>query len=76
VIDEIAPECGFTVEEKLFKLDELLASDEVFLTGTAAEIIGVNQVDDSMIGDGRVGPVTQALTAEYRRRIAENAPED
>jgi branched-chain amino acid aminotransferase len=76
VIDEVAPACGFTVEEKLFKLNELLDADEVFLTGTAAEIIGVNQVGDNSIGDGAVGPVTRSLIAEFRKRIAENAPED
>lgn len=76
VIDYVAPACGFAVEEKLFKLDELLAADEVFLTGTAAEIIGVNQVADDTISDGAVGPVTQALIAEFRRRMAADAPED
>jgi branched-chain amino acid aminotransferase len=76
VMDDVAPACGFTVEERLFKLDELLAADEVFLTGTAAEIIGVNRVGEDVIGDGAVGPITQALIAEFRKRIAADAPED
>ena len=44
VMNEIAPSLGFRVVEKLFRLDELYESDEVFLTGTAAEVIGVNAI--------------------------------
>ena len=76
VMREIAPACGYEVEEAVFPLDELLDADEVFLTGTAAEVIGVTAVGDRRIGDGRVGPVTRACVAEFRRRIAENCPED
>lgn len=76
VMETVAPACGCSVEEKLFKLDELLAADEVFLTGTAAEIIGVSQVGDDTIGEGVVGPVTKQLIEEFRRRIANDAPED
>ena len=76
VIKEIAPACGYEVEEAVFPLDELLAADEIFLTGTAAEVIGVTRIDDTVIGDGTVGPVTKACIAEFRRRIAEGCPED
>ena len=44
--------------------------------GTAAEVIGVNAVGDRTIGSGHGGPVTQRLTAEFRRRVLANAPED
>jgi branched-chain amino acid aminotransferase len=54
----------------------LLEADEVFLTGTAAEVIGVSRIDDSVIGTGRMGEVTRRLVAEFRRRIAEGCPED
>ena len=76
VIKEIAPACGYEVEEAVFPLDELLAADEIFLTGTAAEVIGVTRIDDTVIGDGTVGPVTKACIAEFRRRIVEGCPED
>jgi len=76
VIDTLAPALGFPLEEKMMRLDEVLESDEVFLTGTAAEIIGVSQIGDRTIGAGKVGPMTSALTAEFRRRVASNAPED
>jgi branched-subunit amino acid aminotransferase/4-amino-4-deoxychorismate lyase len=48
----------------------------VFLTGTAAEIIGVSQVDEHVIGGGSVGTVTAALAEEFRKRVSANAPED
>jgi branched-chain amino acid aminotransferase len=76
VMQEIAPACGLKVEEDVFKIDELLNADEVFLTGTAAEVIGVSKIDDTIIGGGKVGPVTARLIGEFRRRIEEGAPED
>ena len=76
VIDELAPYLGHHVSEKMIKLDEVLGADEVFLTGTAAEIIGVNCVDDQKVGSGKVGPVTASLATEFRRRVSTDAPED
>jgi branched-chain amino acid aminotransferase len=76
VMDEIAPACGHTIEERNFKVDELVAADEVFLTGTAAEVIGVRKIDDHVIGGGCVGPITEELIREFRKRIADGAPED
>ncbi len=76
VINEIGPALGLKVQERLFGVKEVLNADEVFLTGTAAEIIGVNQVDEHMIGSGGVGPITRRLSDEFRRRVGANAPED
>ncbi len=76
VIDELAPGLGYRAEERRMKMDDVLAADEVFLTGTAAEIIGVTKVDGNVIGSGRVGPVTTKLSEEFRRRVSTNAPED
>ena len=76
VIKELAPALKIPVQQKMMKLDDLLNAEEVFLTGTAAEIIGVNQIDDDTIGNGRVGPVTTKLFAEFKNRVAHNAPED
>ena len=51
-------------------------ADEVFLTGTAAEVIGVNKIDQTTIGDGSVGPITAKLTEKFRSLVRENADED
>lgn len=76
VVEVLGPALGFKVEERMMKLPELLKADEIFLTGSAAEIIGVSQIDDVVIGSGVVGPATKALTKEFRARVAQNAPED
>ncbi len=76
VMEELAPALGHAVEERSLTVDEILGADEVFLTGTAAEIIGVIRIDGRTIGSGAVGPVTRSLTAEFRRRVSTNAPEN
>ncbi len=76
VMEELAPAIGITVEEKMMYPQHILEADEVFLTGTACEIIGVTHLDDQEIGTGQVGQVTKALEAEFRKRVEKNAPED
>jgi branched-chain amino acid aminotransferase len=76
VIDEIAPALGYTVEERTIQLSDVYAADEVFLTGTAAEVIGVSHIGDDIVGTGKVGPITHKLEAEFHRRVAQDAPED
>ena len=76
VLAELAPALGIPVEERRMSLDDLYGADEVFLTGTAAEIIGVSAIGDRVIGSGRMGPLTERLEAEFRRRILAGAPED
>jgi len=41
-------------------------ADEVFLTGTAAEVIAVREVDGRIIGEGHAGPITLKLLEEFR----------
>jgi len=53
------------IREENISRGELLVSDEVFLTGTAAEITPIRQVDLHTIGRGEPGPVTRALQAAY-----------
>ncbi len=76
VITDIGPACGFTVEEKNLRIEEVFEADEVFLTGTGAEVIGVNKVNDTVLSGGKVGPVTEKLIAEFKRLVAKDAPED
>ncbi len=83
VVKELAPMCGSKVEEKNMRLDDVLAADEVFLTGTAAEIIGVTQIDQHD-GHGKVtkstkigaphgggeGPITKKLRLKFREIVS------
>ncbi len=52
------------VEKNLTKFD-LYVADEFFLTGTAAEIIGIVEIDKRVIGDGRPGPITNLLRKKF-----------
>jgi branched-chain amino acid aminotransferase len=57
----IARDLGFEVVERNLARAELYLADEVFLTGTAAELVPVREVDDHAIGGGKPGPVTHEL---------------
>jgi len=62
---EIARDKGIPVQEAAITRDELYIADELFLTGTAAEVTPVREVDRRTIGDGVRGPVTKALQAAF-----------
>jgi branched-chain amino acid aminotransferase len=76
VMEEIAPALGYIIQEKTIKLDEVYGADEVFLTGTAAEVIGVSHIGDRVIGTGKVGTITHVIQDQFRKMISEDAPED
>lgn len=63
---ELAEDLQIPCAEKTFTQYELFTADEVFLTGTAAEIIPVSSVDSRPIGGGRPGPVTLRLMERFR----------
>jgi branched-chain amino acid aminotransferase len=64
-IIEIARDKSYTVNEERFSRDEMYTADEVFLTGTAAEVTPIREVDDRSIGSGRPGPVAMDLQKTY-----------
>jgi len=51
-------------------LDDVYRADEIFCTGTMGELAGVIKVDDRLIGDGKVGPMTRRLSELYAQRTA------
>ena len=70
-IMEIAKNMGFNVLEKLFKQDELIQADEVFLTGTAMEIMPVYKINDTLISGGKPGEKTKSLMKSFKEHITE-----
>lgn len=68
IVLEIAAEMGFEVKEELFTRHDIFNADECFLSGTAAEVIPVVEVDSRIIGTGEVGPKTKALIAKFRKK--------
>jgi branched-chain amino acid aminotransferase len=61
----LAGDLGIPVEERTFARDELYNADEVFLTGTAAELTPVREIDDRRIGDGGAGPVSRRIQEAF-----------
>jgi branched-chain amino acid aminotransferase len=53
------------VEERLITRDDLYVADEIFLTGTAAEVTPIREVDHRAIGNGSRGPLTKARQEAY-----------
>jgi len=65
----IAQDLGYTVREIPISRDQLYSADEVFVVGTAAECIGLSEIDFRKIGDGTSGPVTRAIQKVYHAAI-------
>ena len=61
----LAREMGIKVTEGRIARDELWTADEVFLTGTAAELTPVREIDDRTVGEGAMGPITAKLQARF-----------
>lgn len=61
----LARDAGFEVVEESIVRDRLYSADEVFVCGTAAEVMGIREIDFRRIGSGEAGPITQMLQAAY-----------
>ena len=61
----IAHDLGIPVQEQAIPRELLYLAEEVFFTGTAAEITPIRSVDKITIGDGKIGPVTRAIRSEF-----------
>lgn len=68
-IMDLCVQLGYQVEEQPFTRHDVYVADEVFLTGTAAEVIAVVNVDGRIIGTGKPGPVTHRLLEEFRKLV-------
>jgi branched-chain amino acid aminotransferase len=68
----IAKYLGYKVKERSISRTELYIADEIFLTGTAAEIIAVTSIDDRTIGNGIEGSVTRSIREKYSEIVSAN----
>ena len=66
VVIELAQELGYSLSEPNLTRYEMYTADEVFLTGTAAEVVPVAKYDERLIGDGKPGPVTLRLMEAFK----------
>ena len=65
VIKEIAQKLGYQVIEKGITVTELYSADEAFLTGTAAEVMPIREVNKRQIGEGKMGPITRRILKKF-----------
>jgi branched-chain amino acid aminotransferase len=65
----IARRLGYEVVERPITRTELYMADELFLTGTAAEIVGITHLDGRSICDGREGPITKIIREMYAQIV-------
>jgi branched-chain amino acid aminotransferase len=66
---QIAQDLGYAVVERNVARAEMYLADEMFMSGTAAELVPVREVDDHVIGAGRPGEVTRVLQAAFEDAI-------
>jgi branched-chain amino acid aminotransferase len=63
----LARDLGYTVVEEPISRDQLYISGEVFVSGTAAEVVAIREIDFRTIGNGKAGTVTRALQHEFEK---------
>jgi len=68
-VTKLARKLGYEVIEKNITPYELFNANEVFFTGTAAEIVPVREINKRQIGNGNPGPVTRKLTEEFSKLV-------
>jgi branched-chain amino acid aminotransferase len=73
VMEIIRNRTTYNLAERMFKPDQIFRSDEIFFTGTAAEVIPVTRINRRRIGSGRPGKVTLELMGHFRRLIETEA---
>lgn len=64
-IFHLADEMGVEIRERRITRDEVYICDEAFLTGTAAEVLPIRELDNRLIGSGKRGPITERFQAVY-----------
>jgi branched-chain amino acid aminotransferase len=65
----LAEDMGIPVAETQLTRDQLYIADEVFITGTAAELVPVREVDKRVVGEGKMGPVTRRLQTAFYENL-------
>lgn len=67
MVAQLAPECGYTIEEGAYPLEQLLAAEEAFTSSSVREVMPVVELDGAPIGTGTPGPAAGELQAALRR---------
>jgi branched-chain amino acid aminotransferase len=65
----LAEDLHIPVKEEMISRDQLYTADEVFISGTAAELVGVRMVDFREVGEGKPGPITRVLLKTFLETV-------
>ena len=76
VVLQLASEAGIPTTEEAVTGSELVAAEEVFVTGTASDVCPIVRVDDARIGQGTTGPVTRKLMEIFAERLEDETGRD
>ncbi|UHA74342.1 branched-chain-amino-acid transaminase [Paenibacillus sp. 481] len=71
-IIDLCRERGYPIKEEPFTMHDVYVADEVFFTGTAAEVIAAREVDGRLIGTGQAGPITVRLLEQFREIVTQD----
>jgi len=66
---EIAAKNSISLVEKELYIADVLGADEVFLTNVIMQVIPINKVEQHVVGDGEVGPMTGKLAKEFKEVV-------
>jgi branched-chain amino acid aminotransferase len=66
---ELAAGAGYDVREEMLNRYDIYTADEAFFTGTAAEVVGIREVDGRAIGTGRPGAIPLDLAARFNALV-------
>jgi branched-chain amino acid aminotransferase len=72
ILMKMYKKAGLTVEERNLTIQDLYSADEVFLCGSGAEIHGIIEIDERIIGEGKTGPITKKAIEWYINHIKED----
>jgi branched-chain amino acid aminotransferase len=68
---KLAQKLGYEVREKNITPYELFNAEEVFFTGTAAEVVPVREINKRLIDSGKPGPITKKLMEEFLKLVCD-----
>jgi branched-chain amino acid aminotransferase len=71
----IANDLGYRVSFEALVRTDLYLADEAFMTGTAAEVVPIQSVDDRVVGEGKPGPITRSLQSTYAQAVRGELPQ-
>ena len=71
VVIRAVKELNYPLEERSITVHELYNADEIFVTGTAAEIVPIVKISGRTVGNGEVGPRFKSILTQFRKYIAD-----